>query len=91
MEEQPEYLSQALDLAPRRKKSIFHNFQKHMITLLKNFIRFDDIMTEDGPSQQLAKEIWQAFKKTRCFNKKCLHLLFGVASTTPNLLETQTF
>jgi len=53
-----------------------------MITLLKKFIHIDENTVENGPNKQLAQDIWLAFKKTRCFNKKCLHMIFGIASPT---------
>jgi hypothetical protein len=65
--------------APRRK-SIFHNFQKHLITLIKKFINFQN-SNSSARLSPLALALWDCFMKTRSFNKKMLHMVFGVFET----------
>lgn len=64
-----------------RKKSIFHNFQKHLITLIKKFIVLPLVTSAEGTGASLMVRVWTAFKKTRSFNKKVLHMVFGVCET----------
>lgn len=71
--------------APRRK-SIFHNFQKHLITLIKKFINLQDSNASTRLSP-LALHLWDCFMKTRSFNKKMLHMVFGVFETAKSPSE----
>lgn len=62
----------------RRRKSIFHNFQKHLITLIKKFIVLPIDDSDRLRFSDLALVLWAAFMKTRSFNKKILHMVFGL-------------
>lgn len=66
----------------KKKKSIFHNFQKHLITLLKKYFRVGHKTVEGAEENQLAFQLWQAFIKTRSYNKKILHIIFGIQGTS---------
>ena len=57
---------------------MFHNFQKHIITLLKKivYIRRADISHKLAGARAL--ELWKIFREGRDFSKKSLYLVFGV-------------
>ena len=68
-----------------RKKSVFHNFQKHLITFVKKTMLVhlcDDIIRK---VPELPRKIIKAFQKTRSYNKSTLHMLFGVGSAATEL------
>lgn len=60
----------------RGKKSIFHNFQKHLISTIKKYITFNK-NSGDSKEEGIAFELWQAFAKTNSYNKRLLHTVFG--------------
>lgn len=65
-----------------KRKSIFHNFQKHLITLLKKHFRIGVKTFEGREECQLAFALWHAFSKTKSYNKKILHIIFGIQENT---------
>lgn len=67
---------------------MFHNFQKHLITLIKKFIVLTNDDADGLKINGLAIALWAAFMKTRSFNKKILHMIFGVQE---NLQESGEF
>ena len=73
--------SQGETQGPSRQKSPFHNFQKHLITVIKRTTRIEGSHEESSVVNQL----WNAFRKTRSFNKKVLHMVFGVAEIDGNI------
>lgn len=68
----------------KHKKSIFHNFQKHLISTIKKYMNFSKNRHSDLPESKVAFELWQGFMKTSSFNKRLLHIVFGVETDLPN-------
>lgn len=60
-----------------RLKSIFHNFQKHLVVTLRTAIRIRNVHKRD-PVMRLAFQMWQIFTDSHLACKKVLHFLFGV-------------
>lgn len=65
----------------KKNKSIFHNFQKHLITLLKKHITMDSTTFGDSELKDLALALFQAFRKSKLSNKRMLHIIFGMPAT----------
>lgn len=67
-------------------KSILHNFQKHLITLLKKiaFIQRTDVVNQRAGVR--AYDLWRLFKQQKDFSKKSLYLAFGVAEGSDDSL-----
>jgi hypothetical protein len=59
---------------------MFHNFQKHIITLLKKCCRFGTSTFVDSERYPVATALWQAFIKLKSSNKRVLNIVFGFAS-----------
>lgn len=62
-----------------KNKSIFHNFQKHVITLLKRIAIVKRVELLNEPSGLKAYQLWKIFKISKDFTKKTLYMVFGVA------------
>ena len=62
----------------KRVKSSFHNFQKHLITIIRKFVSFSrsKLLSEEGGA--LAHALWSVFLEDSAANKRALHLAFGV-------------
>jgi hypothetical protein len=73
-------------------KSIFHNFQKHLVVTLKSSIKFKSSHKRD-PVLNLAYKMWKVFTDSHLCCKKILHFLFGVVNLTPeeNYLEIRNY
>ena len=67
--------------SPKKNKSIFHNFQKHLITLLKKHISIEANTFGDSELKDLALALFQAFRKSKLSNKRMLHIIFGLPAT----------
>jgi hypothetical protein len=63
-----------------RRKSVFHNFQKHTITLLKKCCRFGTNTFKGLEHGQVAAALWQTFIKIKSCNKKVFNIIFGFPS-----------
>jgi hypothetical protein len=63
----------------RKTKSIFHNFQKHVLTLLKKIIIVKKSEFAHLPSGNRAYDLWKIFKGLGSSAKKNLYIIFGVA------------
>ena len=62
------------------KNSIFHNFQKHLITIIKKLVHIGEDTFEGYDCGALARSLWEVFLKCKGQSKKIFHLIFGVAS-----------
>lgn len=60
------------------KNSIFHNFQKHLITVIKKLIQINELTFEGFESSELAVELWQTFMRGRSQSKKIFQMIFGM-------------
>ena len=58
---------------------MFHNFQKHIITLLKRIINIRRIELLNCFSGLRAYQLWKLFKISKEYTKKTLYMIFGVA------------
>lgn len=61
----------------KKQKSVFHNFQKHLITLIKKFIHLPKNSLVFEPFGPIAHNIWHQFMASGISNKKMLNLVFG--------------
>jgi hypothetical protein len=62
-----------------KSRSVFHNFQKHLIALLKKIIRIKDVELARYHSGNIARDLWKIFMGMSSFSKKNLHIIFGVS------------
>jgi hypothetical protein len=62
-----------------RKTSIFHNYQRNIIILLKKCCRFGSKSSIDMEYRPIATALWQAFIKIKSSNKRVFHIVFGFA------------
>ena len=69
------------------KNSIFHNFQKHLITIIKKLVHISRDTFEGYECGPLAADLWAAFLSSKGQSKRIFHLIFGVASHTSTDLE----
>lgn len=60
----------------KREKSLFHNFQKHLVITLKKIVRIK-AKPEDGLVGKIAEEMWDIFLKSHLYTKTILHILYG--------------
>lgn len=63
---------------PMRGKSIFHNFQKHLLTLLKKTITIKKYELINVPFGIVAYDLWKVFLRCSVPSKKILFIIFGV-------------
>lgn len=75
-----------------RIKSLFHNFQKHLVVTLKGNIKLKTSHKRD-PVLNLAYKMWRIFTESHLFCKKILHFLFGVINLSPeeNYLQMRNY
>lgn len=64
------------------KNSIFHNFQKHLITIIKKLVLIDDLTFNGFGSNKLAVDLWKTFLASRSTSKKVFQITFGVSNTS---------
>ena len=60
---------------------MFHNFQKHLITLFRNHLSIGPKASDFGAQRPVALSLWQAFNRAKSTNKRVLHIIFGMAPT----------
>jgi hypothetical protein len=65
----------------RQELSVFHNFQKHLITLFKKQISIGDKNIRVSEHRDTVLALWKAFRKYKEANKKILYVIFGITST----------
>lgn len=61
----------------KKAKSAFHNFQKHLISLLRRFIHIRKDKIAGDETGVLADALWTIFIEAKAYNKKILNLVFG--------------
>jgi hypothetical protein len=76
-----------VDHEDERKNSVFHNFQKHLITVIKRLVHFSKDSLGNHHLGQLAFSLWLAFCKTRSQSKKICHIIFGVPNPSKRQAE----
>ncbi len=60
----------------KQNKSIFHNYQKHLVTTLKQKITVEELKEFDSEDLCL-KELWKGFTKAKIANRSLLLAVFG--------------
>lgn len=60
----------------KQNKSIFHNYQKHLVTTLKQKITHEEIKEFD-PEDLCLRELWYGFNKAKIANRTLLLAVFG--------------
>lgn len=63
------------------KISLFHNFQKHLVTLLKGKIRLAERQMLRRAEGKLASDLWDYFSRTTRVTKRFLKCLLGHVET----------
>lgn len=63
------------------KNSIFHNFQKHLITIIKKLVNIHELTFHGYPNHHLAFDLWKTFLMCRSSSKKVFQITFGVCNT----------
>lgn len=63
----------------RKNKSAFHNFQKHLLTLLKKVICIKKSELVQLPFGNRAYDLWRIFLSLKSSSKKNLYIIFGIA------------
>jgi hypothetical protein len=76
----PEKEVESLNLSPVQpgNKSIFHNYQKHLITLLKKIISISKNELVHVPFGSCAYSLWRVFLNYCVFSKQSLYIIFGI-------------
>lgn len=69
------------------KNSIFHNFQKHLITIIKKLVTIDELTFNGFGNHKLALDLWKTFLTSRSTSKKVFQITFGVSNTNRQLEE----
>ena len=69
------------EISSKRSPSIFHNFQKHIITLFKKHCKFGYRSFPDEQNGKCAFSLWQTFLKMRTSSKKIFNIIFGFSQT----------
>lgn len=64
------------------KNSIFHNFQKHLITIIKKLVNIGEMTFYGYGNHKLAFNLWKTFLASRGTSKKVFQITFGVSNTT---------
>jgi hypothetical protein len=65
----------------KRDPSIFHNYQKHIITVLKKYCRFGPLTFSQNQYGKAANSLWQVFLKMRTCSKKIFNIVFGFSAS----------
>jgi hypothetical protein len=60
-----------------KQRSVFLNFQKHLVTTLRTRIRMKKNLKND-PTVYLAHKMWSIFERSTYYSKRVLFFLFGV-------------
>lgn len=60
-----------------RPKSIFHNFQKHLIVVLKKLVPIRKYELERCSEGGIAYKLWRIFIETPSYNKRVLQTILG--------------
>ncbi len=61
------------------KNSIFHNFQKHLITIIKKLVSVNERTFGEQKNGKLARSIWNAFLRSKSKSKKVFQVIFGAS------------
>jgi uncharacterized Fe-S cluster-containing MiaB family protein len=60
-----------------KNRSVFHNFQKHLITVLRKVVSIKKAELSQQPSGNRAIDLWKIFVNLRSSSKKSLYIIFG--------------
>lgn len=63
-----------------KNRSTFHNFQKHLITLIKKVTNIKKTELSCLPFGGRAYDLWRLFLSLRTTSKKNLYIIFGIDS-----------
>lgn len=63
-----------------KKTSLFHNFQKHLITTLKSIIKLKAMPHHKKSYLSIAHDIWEYFCRANKYSKRFLKCLLGKKS-----------